>query len=190
MRASPPASETSSNCRQLLDDALGSPRVHLTLRFVRKGFDAGKFFSSEKFERRTAAGGNMGYLRRNSRLLDGSNGIAASDNRCRARFCGRRNRVRDAEGALRECRLLEHSEWAVPYHGTRRGNFPAKLVNGLWADIKTHPTVGRVRDVGDAGGRRVRRFRQNVIDRQEQPEIAALRFGEQVSREVELVVFN
>ena len=87
--------------------------------------------------------------------------------------------------AFRTCPAARSRRWCAPW------KFPAlnsSIV--LRADVEAHPAVGRVVDVGDFRRGRIRRFGEHVVDRQQQPEIALLRFLEQVAREIELVVFD
>src|SRR6266481_3122062 len=138
--------------------------------FVGESFDSGKFAPGEKFKGSAAAGGDMGNFVREAGLMNGCDGVAASDNGSSAGAGGGSDGFGNLERAFRECGHFEYS------HGT---------------DIEAHPAIGCG---GDRNGlRRGVRFEfraDDVIHGKQQCEFLLLGFFTQTPREVQFVVFD
>src|SRR5690242_13985547 len=87
---------------------------------VRQSFDARQFLPFKKLQRRSTAGGDVGYPVRHVRGLHSCHGISAADDRNRPTVV--RYGMRNFEGALRKSRNLEHTHGAVPNDGAGRGD--------------------------------------------------------------------
>src|SRR5258708_6478010 len=99
--------------------------------FVGEGFNAGEFASAEKFEGGAAAGGDVGNLIRNSGLVDGGDGIAASDDGGGTSAGGGRDGFCHFERALRKRGHFEYAHRAVPDDSFGGGNFLSIGVHGF-----------------------------------------------------------
>src|SRR6267142_5343847 len=159
--------------------------------FVGEGFDAGELASAEKLEGSAAAGRDMGNLVGNTGLVNGGNGIAASDDRNGAAASGRGDRFGDFERAFCERGHFEYAHWAVPHDGFCPCNFLAVGFDGLRANIQAHPAVRSSGNRNDL--RRGVRFEfraDDVIDGQQERKFLLARFVAQAPCEVQLVIFD
>src|SRR6266403_1056501 len=150
-----------------------------------------EFAPGEKFKGSAAAGRDMGNFVREAGLMNGCNGVAASDNGSSAGTCGGSDGFGNLERAFRESGHLEYAHGTVPDDGFCGGNFLAIGFDGLGTDIQAHPAVGCSGD-GNCLRRGVRfEFRaDDVIDGKQEREFLLLRFATQAPREVQLVVFH
>src|SRR6267142_4314059 len=159
--------------------------------FVGESFDSGKFAPGEKFKGSAAASGDMGDFVREAGVMNGCDGVAASNDGSSAGACGSSDAFGNLERTFRESGHLEYAHGAVPDDGFCGGNFLTIGFDGFGTDIQAHPAVGCGRD-----GNGLRRgisleFRaDDVIDRKQQCEFLLLRFGTQAPREVQLVVLD
>src|SRR5438874_13657767 len=87
----------------------------------------------EKFQRRSATGGDMRNLVGDSGCLHSRNRIAAAYDGCCARIVG--DGMRDLECALGKRRPFEDAHWAVPHNSRSAGNFLGEEFDGLRADV-------------------------------------------------------
>src|SRR6202050_1415203 len=158
--------------------------------FVRKRFDAGKFFSGKKFERGAAPCGDVGNFWSEARPFDCSDGIPAANDRGSAGRGCRSHGARNGQSALSECGFLEHAHWTVPHNRAGGGNFLIEERDSLRTNVEAHQVFRSLGDVRDARGRGVGRFSENMIHRENKTEFAAARFFEKIPRKVQLVVFD
>src|SRR5258708_2539635 len=136
------------------------------LSFIGKGFDAGELASAEKFERSSAAGGEVRDLVRDAGLMDGGDGVTAANDGGGAVAGGGGDSFGHFESAFGKGGHFEYAHRAIPNDGFGGGNFLAIGVDGFGTDVEPHPSVGRSRN-----GKRLRggvRFEfgaDDVIDR-------------------------
>src|SRR5437879_6391738 len=159
--------------------------------FVGQSFDSGKFASGEKFKGSAAAGGDMGDFVREAELMNGCDGVAASDDGSSASACSGSYGFGDLERAFRESGHLEYAHGTVPDDGFCARNFLAVGFDGFRANVQAHPPVGCG---GDGNGlRRGVRFEfraDDVSNGKQELEFLLLRFATQAPCELQLVVFD
>mmetsp|Transcript_27165 Transcript_27165/g.59366 ORF Transcript_27165/g.59366 Transcript_27165/m.59366 type:complete len:503 (+) Transcript_27165:129-1637(+) len=117
---------------------------------VVEGGDTGKGLALKELKGSTTTGGDVGHLLREAGLLDGSNGVTATDDGDGVGHLGKG--VSDGEGTLGEGVHLEHTHGAVPHHGLAGLQLLLERLDGVGTDIETHPAVGDGVSGGNLGG--------------------------------------
>mmetsp|Transcript_11079 Transcript_11079/g.26960 ORF Transcript_11079/g.26960 Transcript_11079/m.26960 type:complete len:493 (+) Transcript_11079:174-1652(+) len=108
------------------------------LRLV-EGGHAGEHLALEELERRAAAGGDVGHLVGEARLLNRRDGVTAADDGDAVEVG---QGVGDAEGALGEGIHLKHTHGTVPDDGLALLELRLEGRDGVGADVEAHPAVG------------------------------------------------
>src|SRR5260370_32255131 len=156
-----------------------------------EGLGGGEVAFAEKFEGGAATGGDVRNLIRNAALMDGGDGVTATDNGGSASAGGSGDSLSYFERAFCKRGHFEYAHGAIPDDGFGGGNFLAIGFDGLGPDVEAHPTVGGCGN-GDGlrCGVRLEFGTNNVIDREQQSEFLLLSFGAEPLGEIQFVVFN
>src|SRR5712664_2687747 len=159
--------------------------------FVGEGFDAGELASGEKFQGSAAASGDMGDFVREAGVMNGCDGVAASNDGSSAGACGSSDAFGNLERTFRESGHLEYAHGAVPDDGFCGGNFLTIGFDGFGTDIQAHPAFGCSGD-GDGLRRGVRfEFRaDDVIDGKQERKFLLPCFVAQSASKFQLVIFD
>src|ERR1700691_500436 len=119
--------------------------------FVRKRFDAGKFFAGEEFERGAATGGDVGNFWSYAGPFDCCDGIPPADDEGSAGGGRRSHGARNGQSTLSDCGFLEHAHWTVPHNRAGGGNFLSEEGDSFRTNVEAHQVCRSLRDIRDAG---------------------------------------
>src|SRR5258708_35923432 len=132
----------------------------------------------------------MGDFVSNAGLMNGGDGITATDDGGSSGAGGGGDGFGYFEGALRKSGHFEYAHGAVPDDGFGGSNFLAIGVDSFRSDVQAHPAVWRRRNGNRfRGGVGLKLGTDKVIDGKEQSKFLLLGFGTEPLGKIEFFVF-